>query len=281
MHPRLLSTVIYCEPVLYEVANSRKPNIALGVVSRRDYWPSRAEAEARLTKSLRKQGWADDTTELYLRHALRSLPTLLYDPSTDPKLNSDGVTLVTTKYQEAWSFANINWKEGADLDELLRLDQTDADRQCIGARPQTTNALLVELPSLRPSVLYVFGGASLVSNKALQDQIMRLTGAGIGGSGGVKAGKVRKETVENSGHTLPLEKDGRARLVQLSTSWIEDWFRRYIEEEGLITDLGSGNSDESGIKASKGYVEGLKSLVNGPRIVPRPARPISNRREKL
>lgn len=240
---------------------------------RRDYWPTRAAAEADLTKAYRKQGWGEDVIRLFLKHGLRSLPTSLYDPTTSEKLSPEGVTLVTTKHQEAWSFGGVNWKEtDEELDRIFRLDQTAAERDCVAAAPQITAAFLSDLPRIRCPVLYVFGGTASFVPRSIQTELLERTGTGVGGNGGAGVGKVQEEIIRKSGHMMPFETVGRERLAATCSTWLGRWFKTYLEEERIVSELGSGNSDESGRRLSKEFLQALKLKSTDPRTIPRPIR---------
>lgn len=240
---------------------------------RRDYWPTRAAAEADLTKAYKKQGWVEDVTKIYFEHGLRSLPTSLYDPVANSKLSREGVTLATTKHQEALSFGAVNWKEADEkLDRIFRLDQTAAERSCLAAAPQITAAYFSDLPRIRCSVLYVFGGSASFVPRSIQLELLKRTGTGIGGNGGSESGKVNEEIIEQSGHMLPFEKVGRERLATKISAWLGRWYKTYLEEEHIISELGSGNSDESGRKLSEEFLQALKLKSTDPRTIFRPTK---------
>lgn len=240
---------------------------------RRDYWPTRAIAESDLSKAYKKQGWAEDVVKLFFKYGLRPLPTSLYDLTTSGTLSAEGVTLVTTKHQEAWSFGGVNWKEADEaLDQIFRLDQTAAEQNCIAAAPQITASFLSDLPRIRCPVLYVFAGRGSFLPKLIQSDLLKRTGTGIGGSGGSESGKVDAEIIKQSGHMLPFEKVGRENLAATSSAWLERWYKTYLEEERIVEELGSGNSDESGRRLSKEFLQALKLRSNDPRTIPRPMR---------
>lgn len=65
-------------------------------------------------------------------------------------------------------------------------------------------AVFKNLPHLRPSALYLFGGASEMSTPDLRRHKLDSTGTGVGGSGGVREGRVKEEVVEGVGHLVPM-----------------------------------------------------------------------------
>jgi pimeloyl-ACP methyl ester carboxylesterase len=66
--------------------------------------------------------------------------------------------------------------------------------------------ILKHLPELRPSVLYIFGESSGFSSSEGWEEKTSNTGTGVGGSGGVKAGRVKQIVVPGTGHFVALEK---------------------------------------------------------------------------
>ncbi|PYH83984.1 putative toxin biosynthesis protein [Aspergillus uvarum CBS 121591] len=292
MHPRLLSTLILIEPVILDFAGrtARSPNPSRSAALRRDLWPSRAAAESALRKSLLRR-WDPRAASRYLHFGLRELPTRLYpavDTSTLPSLgdsssssssnNNDNknspdppiaqnpppppptaVTLTTTKHHEAWSYSVPNLEPAsAHLDPLLLPDwDTEFERPFRVSRPECQISMR-NLPSVRPSVLWVFGGKSYLSPPAEQDKKVRLTGSGTGGSGGVADGKVEKAVLGTGSHMLVVEQVGWC--AGTIAGWLGGWFKRYEKEERFWGGYQSKKSDggemlrlsEEGLEASVG-----------------------------
>ncbi|RAO69386.1 uncharacterized protein BHQ10_005398 [Talaromyces amestolkiae] len=179
IHPRLLSTLILFEPVILE-ASFGGPNPGFHSSLRRDIWPSADQAKQSLSKGLKR--WDPRARERYLKYALRNVPTALYHPS-DPNVGPQAVTLTTTKHQEAWSYFTPNL-EPEHMDRLLLPDwDVEKERPYLFSRPECWSAMR-NLPFLRPSLLWVFGGKSFLSLPEAQEAKMRVTGTGVGGSGG-------------------------------------------------------------------------------------------------
>lgn len=86
MHPRLLSTLVLCEPVMIE-EHVEGPNVALGPTLRRDIWDTRAKAEAALRRAFGT--WDQRAIGKLLQHRLRNVPTALYDPRSNAKLSPE------------------------------------------------------------------------------------------------------------------------------------------------------------------------------------------------
>ncbi|KAI9035179.1 putative toxin biosynthesis protein [Aspergillus affinis] len=245
IHPRLLSTLVLIEPVILEVAFGG-PNPGIVASRRRDIWESPEKAKASLDKSLSK--WDSRARERYIRYGLRPVPTRLYDPVTDPKVPKTALTLTTTKHQEAWNFFTPNL-ESEDLDRFLTPDwDPEKERPYLFSRPECWSAMR-NLPFVRPSVLWVFGGKSFLSSPEAQDSKMRKTGTGIGGSGGVAQGMVEKALLPNSSHTLVFEQvDWCAQAIAY---WIQRWFQKYLEGEKFWREYVSRHSEPGMVKLSE------------------------------
>ncbi|KAJ5594735.1 toxin biosynthesis protein [Penicillium hispanicum] len=258
IHPRLLSTLILYEPIILDVGASRSQseqrNPAALVAHRRDLWESREKAEIGLRKSLRK--WDPRVVDRYLEFGLRPVPTRLYNQHQDPQLPTSAVTLTTTKHQEMWTFAIPNLEpESAGLDRLLLADWDVQNERPYGfARPECAAAMR-DLPFLRPSVLWVFGGESYFSFAASQDSKMHATGTGAGGNGGVAKGMVEKAVIEGASHTLVFEEIDRS--AEVAADWVGRWFQSWLSDEKILADYQSKRSDRDMLRVSE---ESLKTI---------------------
>ena len=135
---------------------------------------------------------------------LRAVPTGLYNSTTTVPV--DAVTLTTSKHQELWTYTQTNLEpQNAQLDRLLLPDWDQIlDIPFLYGRAECRLAM-GNLPNLRPSVLYVFGADSPLSLPSSQDEKMKLTSSGLGGSGGAAQGKVKKVVFPGLGHLLVFE----------------------------------------------------------------------------
>ncbi|RAH75552.1 putative toxin biosynthesis protein [Aspergillus aculeatinus CBS 121060] len=284
MHPRLLSTLILIEPVILDFASrtagrSPNPNPSRSAALRKDLWPSRAAAESALRKSLLRR-WDPRAASRYLHFGLRELPTRLYPATTTPSTPGDNsnnssnatenaqtppptptkaVTLTTTKHHEAWSYSVPNLEPAAaNLDPLLLPDwDSEFERPFRVSRPECQISMR-NLPFVRPSVLWVFGGRSYLSPPAEQDKKLRLTGSGKGGSGGFREGKVEKAVLGSGSHMLVVEEVGWC--AERMARWLGGWFARYEAEERFWGGYRSKKSEggemvrasEEGFEASVG-----------------------------
>lgn len=125
------------------------------------------------------------------------------------------------------------------------------------------------LPFLRPSVLYLFAGRSLLSSPRLQKLKMETTGIGIGGSGGVKAGQVSNAIFPEAGHSLPFER--AADCAESASAWLGSQLRQFKADEEFMASHPSEKSERDMIVVSEKW----KRLIRRPSSAQRP------RREKL
>ena len=84
MHPRLFSSLILIEPVIQNgIATSFNP--ALPATGRQDLWPSRSEAEEYFRNARMFKTWDNRVLDCFVRNALRSVPTALYENDKVPR----------------------------------------------------------------------------------------------------------------------------------------------------------------------------------------------------
>lgn len=85
---------------------------------------------------------------------------------------------------------------------------------------------------------------------------MPLTGTGIGGSGGVKAGRVEKAIIENGGYMVTLER------VKECATVLGRWFEKKIEEPGaeetFHRERKRGKSEREMLVTSKLWLTGVR-----------------------
>ncbi|KAJ6014417.1 hypothetical protein N7540_009008 [Penicillium herquei] len=250
IHPRLLSSLVLYEPVLVEEAFEAPHPVSFSS-RRRDLWPSSEKAKEALSKSFKT--WDPRSLEKFLKYGIRSVPTALYDPA-DPKVGPEAVTLTTSKHQESWSFSVLNL-ESEDLDRLLIPDwHKENERPYLVSRPECWSAMR-NLPYLRPSILWVFGGKSYLSPLKEQEAKMRTTGTGTGGNGGVKAGAVEKAVLPKGEHLICFEQPSWCASV--TAEWIQKWFKKWLADEKFWEEYQSRGSDEDMLRISK---EGLAAM---------------------
>jgi len=209
MHPRLFTGLMFIEPMMQSHSPSppggRSP--ARWTSLRGDLWNSRAEAETALRKNPFYSSWDKRVVDRFLQVGLRPLPTAMYPD------HQKGVTLTTTKAQEAWTFLRFNAAPQAPESDIYNweervigpdyaVDTTGADlnnRTFVTTCPSCSMAMEF-LPYVRPPVLYVFGERSHINTKRSREEKLERTGIGMGGNGGWMLVKKREEQERVAGH---------------------------------------------------------------------------------
>ena len=125
---------------------------------------------------------------------------------------------------------------------------------------------LRNLPYLRPSVFYLFGGKNEVSTRNDEMEKFLNTGVGVGGSGGSKTGHVQSAVFGEITHLLPFEAPSRCSLI--IAEWLVAYLIKYRTTEKFYETYGSRKSDESMLVASREW----KNLVEKPLWTLRQAR---------
>ena len=231
MHPRLLSTLVLLDPVIQIYSSTpigAGPNVAQMSTFRRDLWPSRQEADASFRKSKFYQAWDPRVLDRWCQFGIRETPTALY-----PHEKEGSVTLATTKHQECFNFLRPSWEAFSEDGETIinrdlvpDLDPNNPTRYPFyRMEPPKT---LARLGELRPSVLYIFGELSDMSFPEGRKLKMEVTGSKHGGSGGVKAGRVKEKLLKGIGHLVAMEASDQC--ADAAAPWLGQEMKR-IEQE--------------------------------------------------
>jgi pimeloyl-ACP methyl ester carboxylesterase len=295
LHPRLFETLILIDPVIQRMV-SLKGNVspALASAMRRDRWPSREEAAKSMLRNKFYQAWDKRVFDRWIQHGLRDLPTRLFPEdkatpgplpaavstnlSTTPTPSQPKeVTLRTTKHQEVMTFLrpNFSFREGTDT-EPSSSECTIDNPTAINRRthpdlvpqpvPQTpfyrgeSMYIFTQLPHIRPSVLYIFGSLSFLTQDPVEiTEKMELTGSGVGGSGGAKEGRVANIMVQGAGHLIPMEKVEES--AQHVAQWVGTEMVRFWENERATEgEWGTRKGVERSVLTER-YVEELKAAT--------------------
>ena len=198
---------------------------------RRDTWPSRKAAAEGYKKSKFYQTWDPRVIDRQIEYALRDLPTTIH-PAGSVK-GENPVTLTTSKHQEVFTFLRPNYEgsgyEGRPVDRKKHPDvHPGLETIYPFYRPEVPRANYL-LPEVRPSVLYVFGELSYMSQPEYIAAKLGNTGIGIGGSGGLKEGRVKGLTLKNIGHLVAME--AVTECADAASNWIGDEMERWRKEE--------------------------------------------------
>ena len=108
----------------------------------------------------------------------------------------------------------------SEIAELKAILYPDLEKNWKGGfyRPEPVRTF-ENLKFVRPSVLYVFGEISPLSAIDSRADKLTNTGIGLGGSGGVKKGRVKDVVIKDTGHLIPMEK-GSLETARSCSDWI-------------------------------------------------------------
>jgi pimeloyl-ACP methyl ester carboxylesterase len=235
MHPRLFTTLLLLDPVIHPYS-SVPPDSAESPAQmstfRRDIWPSRKVAAEGYTKSKFYQTWDPRVIERQVKYGLRDLPTTIHPLASIPR-DETPVTLSTTKHQEVFTFLRPNYEgsghEGRPVDRKKQPDvHPGLDTIYPFYRPEVPRVYF-RLPEVRPSVLYVFGELSYLSSPEAIAAKLNETGSGVGGSGGIKEGKVKGVILKNVGHLVAME--AVEECADAAAEWISREMKSWTADE--------------------------------------------------
>ncbi|KAL2810449.1 Alpha/beta hydrolase family-domain-containing protein [Aspergillus granulosus] len=257
MHPRLLHSLVLLDPVIQRQTTQLDPTdlgkqkLVIAKTTqlstyRRDQWPSRKAAAASFKKNPFYQAWDPRVLERWLQYGLRDLPTAIYplNESSSNTAEDKPVTLSTTLHQEVFTYSRPNYDGPPGFAvPVNKVTHPDLDPDHLGSwpfyRPEPSR-IFAQLPHLRPSVLYVFGGTSDMSPPTMMADKLSNTGTGLGGSGGTAAGRVQSVVLKNIGHLVAQE--APIQCAEEASSFLGLELKRWKEEEKLFQDQWSTKS---------------------------------------
>lgn len=277
LHPRLFESLILIDPVIQgRVSVIGNVSPAFASAKRRDIWPSRAEAAKGFKKSKFYQTWDPRVLDRWIEHGLRDVPTKLY-----PNAKEGEVTLTTTKHQEVMTFLRPNFRNKGGESEIDSADFTLSNKKLNRRthadltpyeQPQEpfyrgeSTIVFNQLPTLRPSVLYIFGSESSLTDDTIIEEKLARTGSGVGGSGGRVEGRVDSVMVQDAGHLIPMEKVEES--AEHVGKWIgkemvryKDWEKKTQEEWGSKTGIERSVLSERFVEELNGLMARSKSKL--------------------
>ncbi|KAI5866200.1 alpha/beta-hydrolase [Durotheca rogersii] len=236
---------------------------------RRETWPSRAAAEESFRRSAFYRSWDPRVLDAWVRHAVRDTPTTLFpDSAGRATLRTTRHQEVFTFFRPLWPYVDpadgsVDRDGAPDFDPEMQDDTSalgataaaaaaaaavsppppSASPSSSPAAPSSSPAatsffpfyrsegpsVLKHLPEVRPSVLWVFGGDSDLSDPAARRLKTGRCGVGAGGSGGVAAGRVADVVLYGRGHLFPME--APALCARHAAPWIARELRRWRVDE--------------------------------------------------
>ncbi|KAF2964676.1 hypothetical protein GQX73_g8903 [Xylaria multiplex] len=226
IHARLFSALILLDPVIHRSLPTLAGAVDMTRLStfRRNTWPTQDAAAAAFRRSPYYSTWDPRVLDSWIAHGVCKVPG---------DASGDKVTLLTSRDQEVFSYFR-------PLYPYMRADGT-VDRESAPDFDPATNeppgpyhpfpfyrgegsAVLAQLPHVRPSVLWVYGGSA-----GIWWETSKVCGSGSGGSGGMKAGKVDEIILEGHGHLFPMEVPGLC--AEHAAAWVARELQRHEESE--------------------------------------------------
>ncbi|KAJ5297610.1 hypothetical protein PENANT_c005G00592 [Penicillium antarcticum] len=244
MHPRLIHTLVLLDPVIQRQTTQldglsllkSKREIAKTTqlsTHRREIWPSRQAALESFQRSPFYKTWNPRVLDRWVKYGLRDLPTAIHPLPPNADKSNPPVTLRTPLHQEVFTFSRPNYTHiPGSPDPVNRVTHPDLDADHPDTypfyRPEPAR-IFAQLPHLRPSVLYIFAGKSDMCLPPMRADKLANTGTGLGGSGGVAAGRVRDVFLEEFGHLLAQE--AVDECADAAVAWLAPELGRWRDEE--------------------------------------------------
>ncbi|OGM43363.1 hypothetical protein ABOM_008723 [Aspergillus bombycis] len=244
IHARLFTSLILIEPFIHDMEDGASGSWIAAAARRKDSWPSRSVAAKISLKVWRR--WDPRVIGQWVEYGFRDLPTILY-PLRGAASGDRPVTLTTTKTQEISMYIRPNFHGHKQLglpdttdcpsprhDPLLVPDMIGKLHQKVRFyRPEPLLAWRL-LPHVRPSVLYLSGANSDLFLSGHHSRAAKKTGTGFGGSGGREYSRVKHLVIDQSGHTLPLEKVGQT--ASAVGPWLTEVVQKWKDDERRIAE---------------------------------------------
>ncbi|KAJ5781451.1 uncharacterized protein N7518_009934 [Penicillium psychrosexuale] len=280
MHPRLIHTLVLLDPVIQRQTtqlDSLSLQINKRVIAkttqlsthRRDLWPSRQAAAESFRRSPFYQTWDPRVLSRWIEYGLRDLPTAIYPKTPTDKTTGPPVTLRTTLHQEVFTFSRPNYTNIPNSTKPVnRVTHPDLDATHAHSypfyRPEPAR-IFTQIPFLRPSVLYIFAGKSDMCVPAMRADKLANTGTGLGGSGGVAAGRVRDVFLEDFGHLLAQEAVNEC--ADAAVCWLAPEIRRWQAEEESFRGAWSRKSKVEKVTVDAEWLENVPAPARRPKAV--------------
>lgn len=213
-----------------------------------------------------------------MKYGLRDLPTAIHPlgesqlkgKDAKDKYENHPVTLTSTLHQEVFTFSRPNYDRppGTNI-PVNKVTHPDLDPKSLDAypfyRPESTR-IFAQLPHLRPSVLYIFGSQSDISLPEVNAEKMATTGTGVGGSGGVQAGRVRDVTLDKIGHLVAQE--APIQCAEAGSTWLGQELQRWRDEDQAFRAEWSKKSKIQKVTVDARWKEHVPPPVRKPKKTP-------------
>jgi len=227
---------------------------------RKDIWPTRSAAAVSQAKASR--AWDPRVLSLMMKYGYRNLPTALYpELPTDSDPNDLPVTLTTTKHQDAVTQLRENFSARMPDGRIKINRETHADLDPLAAfvplyRPEPRSTFRL-LPSLRPSALWLLGEKSYLNLDEMREGI-KVTGNGIGGSGGIPEGRVKEVSIKGGSHLFPFE--AVEKTAEECGKWLGEVLEEFGKRESVWRKEREGMSSRDHLVTTKKWLEVVKPV---------------------
>jgi hypothetical protein len=236
---------------------SGNPPMAKIATFRKEVWPSRNEAAKSVIRSRFYKTWDPRVRDQLIQYGFREGPT-----TAVPNIDSKAVTLITSKHQEAFTNARANY-DGLGIDREIGAEERTTHPDIHGADPSKAPFYRPEirlaysmLESLRPACLYIMGKKSQFLAEPGLEAKLHWIGTGVGGSGGMKSGRVKFEKV-NGAHFFPFESiDETAEVIG---DWIKKEAARSEKEEQVMLDRWEGKKGRQRQVVDEKWIQNVKN----------------------
>lgn len=230
MHPRLLSSLVLIEPA---IALNRDKSAGLAqcraMLRRRESWPDRAAVEAYVKDNPYYARWDPRAIQRLLTHGFRDTSSGSGDTTVMCKTSKH--LDLAYMYKPNLSGIGIHGLDAITPDQRSQIPDIDPEAEWLAPLYRPEGRLVYKtLPALRPSVQYILGGQSSYSKPSLRNARLAETGSGVGGSGGVRAGRVREHIIGEGQHTLPMDRH-MEEAAQVTAGWIGEEMEVWRKEE--------------------------------------------------
>ena len=211
LHQRLFAGIVLIEPFFetehhlqsYRVGRateSAQHRISL-LARRRDAWPTREEAAARLRAAPYYAVFDPRAFERVVKYDLRDMPT--------PQ-HPHAVTLTTPKAQEVYMYARPDPPfPGFEAGPDYKSRSEDSFVVPGFYRSEVKHRKRV-LGQVLPPLLFLWGTESDIGSSTYPQKVIDQTGVGDEGNGGVASGNVQSKHVKGAYHAVHLEMPGKA-----------------------------------------------------------------------
>lgn len=262
IHPHLFHGLLLIEPA---ISLGLQHNVSLSqaraMTRRREHWLDHTDAEAAIRGNPFYQRWHPDVVSRIVKYSLVSSNNEVVDSAVS---GGAGVTTSTPRSMDIALLFKPNYRgvgrnglDAMSADDHFAVPDADPDARWLFPfyRPEPV-AMFKLLPNLRPSVCYLFGDKSPSMRPGDRENMINITGIGVGGSGGIRVGRVAERIVVEGTHFISFDKDTMSQTANFAAEWLGNEVHRFVVEQQLHSDWRRKPAQEK-IRMDKIMVEAL------------------------